>query len=145
MTRREAREALFTLVYEMSFCKEGTEGGEIESAEEIARKRSEYRDLDDPYIKEGIEGVLSKLSDIDLLISENAIGWKLERLSKVSHSIMRLACYEMVYTDLPVNIAINEALELAKKYDHDQAPAFINGVLNSIADKLGLKDKPENR
>ena len=57
---------------------------------------------------------------------------------------MRLACYEMLYTDLPVRIAINEAVELAKKYDHDQAPSFINGILNSIADKKELKDKPEN-
>ncbi|MBQ8742776.1 MAG: transcription antitermination factor NusB [Clostridia bacterium] len=141
MTRKEAREALFTLVYEMSFYSDSAEDGE--SLEETAKRLREYRDLDEAYIDQGIAGIIAKREEIDLMISENAIGWKIERLSRISHAIMRLACYEMVYTDLPVRIAINEALELSKKYDHDQAPAFINGVLNSIADKRGLKDGAE--
>ena len=137
MTRREAREALFTLIYEMSFHKEN-------EASEIFEKEAEQRDLGDPYISEGLSGTFAHIEEIDSLISQNAIGWKLERLSKVSHAILRLGCYEMIYTDLPVRIAINEAVELAKKFDHDQAPSFINGILNSIADKNDLKSKAEN-
>ncbi len=140
MTRREAREALFTLIYEMPFCKEQN-ADEILERELMAREES----IDDNYIKESFKGTFENISEIDALISENAIGWSFERLTKVSLAIMRLCCYEMIYTDLPVKIAINEAVELAKKYDHDQAPSFINGVLNNIANKRGLKDKPENK
>lgn len=138
MTRREAREALFTLIYEAPFYKEN-------KVSEVFEKEASERDLGDPYISEGLSGTFAHIEEIDSLISENSIGWKLERLSRVSHAILRLGCYEMVYTDIPVRIAINEAVELAKKFDHDQAPSFINGILNSIADKNGLKDKPENK
>jgi len=137
MTRREAREALFTLIYEAPFYKE-TE------ISEIFEKEAEERDLGDPYISEGFSGTFEHIEEIDELIAQNLVGWKLERISKVSHAILRLGCYEMIYTDIPVKIAINEALELAKKYDHDQAPSFINGILNAIADKNDLKNKPEN-
>ena len=138
MTRREAREALFTLIYEAPFYKEN-------EVSEIFEREAGERDLGDPYISEGLSGTFANIEEIDKLISENSIGWKLERLSKVSHAILRLGCYEMMYTDIPVRIAINEAVELAKKYDHDQAPSFINGILNSIADKNDLKNKPENK
>ncbi len=138
MTRREAREALFGLIYEIPFHKE-------DNTAELVDKECEMRLLDDPYIKEGAVGIFENIDEIDALISESAIGWKLERLSRVSHAIMRLGCYEMLYTDLPVKIAINEAVELAKKFDHDQSPSFINGILNSIADKKDLKNKPEKK
>ncbi len=138
MTRREAREALFKLIYERPF-----HSGE--SVSETAEREIREMGLDDPYITDGFSGTFENIDEIDSLISESAIGWKLGRLSRVSHAIMRLACYEMIYTDLPVRIAINEAVELAKKYDHDQSPSFINGILNSIADKKDLKNKPENK
>ena len=137
MTRREARETLFKLIYERPYHKE-------EAAEDTLARELEELGIDDSYVADGFKGTFDNIDEIDGLISENSIGWKINRLSKVSHAIMRLACYEMLYTDLPVNIAINEAVELAKKYDHDQAPSFINGILNTIANKKGLKDKPEN-
>lgn len=138
MTRREAREALFKLIYERPFHAE-------ESVNDTAERKTREMTLDDPYITDGFFGTFEHIDEIDDLISESAIGWKIGRLSKVSHAIMRLACYEMLYTELPVRIAINEAVELAKKYDHDQAPSFVNGILNSIADKKDLKNKPENK
>lgn len=138
MTRREAREALFKLIYEIPFHGD-------ETISEITEKESVIEDIDDAYVKDSVSGIFEKIEEIDALIEDSAIGWKLGRLSRVSHAIMRLACYEMLYTDLPVRIAINEAVELAKKYDHDQAPSFINGVLNSVADKKDLKNKPENK
>ena len=68
-------------------------------------------------------------------------GWKLSRLSKVTLAILRLAVYEMLYDKLAYNIVINEAVELAKKYDEEKAPKFVNGILNNIADSAGLKNK----
>ena len=90
MTRREAREALFTLIYEAPFYKEN-------KVSEVFEKEASERDLGDPYISEGLSGTFAHIEEIDSLISENSIGWKLERLSRVSHAILRLGCYEMVY------------------------------------------------
>ncbi len=133
MKRREAREALFVLLYEMSF----NDSCELEG---VIEREKENRDIDDDYILSSIRGIYMHMSDIDEKISENAHGWKLERLSKISHAIMRISVYEMLYADIPFTVSINEAVELAKKYDHDQAPTFINGILNTIATASGLKE-----
>lgn len=132
MKRREAREALFTLLYEMTF----NLPDELENV--IALERQE-RDIEDKYLLDSVRGIYSHLDEIDRRIAENSVGWKHERLSRVSLSIMRISVYEMCYTDIPFNISINEAVELAKKYDHDKAPSFINGILNAVASSCGLK------
>ena len=81
---------------------------------------------------------------IDVIISGSSKGWKLERLSRVSLAIMRLAVYEMLWDEgIPFSVSINEAVELAKRYDDEKAPKFINGILNDIADKKGLKGGKE--
>lgn len=136
MTRREAREALFALLFEMSFCTE-------EEKSELYRTECEWQTIEeDDYIATGYTGVLLNIEAIDEKIASASMGWKLSRLSKVTLAILRLATYEFCYTDLPYNIAINEAVEIAKKFDDDKAPKFVNGVLNKIALNSGLKDAP---
>lgn len=134
MTRREAREALFVLLYEMTF----NSPEELEATIETAK---ENRDIENAYILTSIHGIYDNLEVINSVIEDNAKGWKLSRLSKTTLSILRLSVYEMLYGEIPYTISINEAVELAKKYDHDQAPTFINGILNTVAQKHGLKDK----
>lgn len=134
MTRREAREALFVLLYEMTF----NSPEELEATIETAK---ENRDIENAYILTSIHGIYDNLEAINSVIEDNAKGWKLSRLSKTTLSILRLSVYEMLYGEIPYTISINEAVELAKKYDHDQAPTFINGILNTVAQKHGLKDK----
>lgn len=135
MNRRQARENVFYLVFETEFQKE-----EINSAELFQTAQDlgviEY----DEFTERVFFGVLTELENIDKKIEENAKGWKLERISKVSLAIMRICVYEMLYCeDVPFNISINEAIELAKKFDYDKAPSFINGVVNKIAENEGLK------
>ena len=74
------------------------------------------------------------MNTLDNTISENLkSGWKTDRLSKVSLAILRLALYEIVYIDdIPDRVSVNEAVELAKQYDVDEAPSFINGVLSGV-------------
>ena len=73
-------------------------------------------------------------SHIDEMLNEHVTGWKTSRMNKVDLSILRLAVYEMKYDeDVPVGVAINEAVELAKKYSGDEGPAFINGVLARLS------------
>ena len=134
MKRRLAREYAFKLIYELGVQTE-------KDALELISDTAEAQEFEpDDYINRTVKGVAEKKDELDALISDSASGWKLERLSLASLSIMRLAVYEMLYAeDVPFNIAINEAVELAKTYDHDKSPKFINGVLNAIAEKSGLK------
>ena len=93
------------------------------------------------YVKKVYFGVLDKTDDIDSKISKAAVGWSLLRLTKGVLTIMRLCVYEMTsLDDVPKRVALNEAVELAKKYDDDNAPAFVNGVLNNIAKTLPDRD-----
>jgi N utilization substance protein B len=138
MKRREAREYAFKLVYELGV---QTEKDTVSLIEDTAR---EQEFTPDGYIENVVQGITEKKDELDALISESAKGWKLERLSAASLAIMRLAAYEMLYVeDVPFSVAINEAVELAKTYDHEKAPKFINGTLNAIAEKKGLKT-PKN-
>ena len=133
MTRREAREIIFSLVYEADFHRDGSFASiYYEAIEDRAVEENDY-------VRAVFFGMEEHLSELDDLISAHAVGWKMERLSKVSRAIMRMCIYEMLYSDdVPASVAINEALEIAKIYDHDKAPAFINGVVNAVAKDKGL-------
>ncbi len=142
MTRREAREAVFCLLFETEFHKEHT-------PEEIYTLAAENRELDLPenarqvsYIKSTYLGVLEKLPELDAIISEHAKGWRADRIAPVSRNLLRLCIYEMKYaTDVPAAVAIDEAIELAKKFDEEKAKAFVNGILNSV--KSAFEGKTE--
>lgn len=134
MKRKLAREYAFKLVYELGVQKDKDAAaliGDTADAQEFEP---------DEYVEGVVRGVAEKMDELDALIAESASGWKFERLAHVTLSIMRLAVYEMLYVeDVPFVVAINEAVELAKTYDHDKSPKFINGILNAVAEKKGLK------
>lgn len=134
MNRRQAREYAFKLIYESGVQTDKT-------VEELISDTAQVHEFEpDAYITKVVYGVKEKNGELGELIAECASGWKLERLSLASLSIMKLATYEMLYVDdIPFSVSINEAVELAKLYDHDKAPKFINGILNAIAVKKGLK------
>ena len=134
MNRREARERAFQLIYEMSAQTDKT----TEALISDTASGQDFRP--DDYIRGAVAGVREKTDELDALISGCAVGWRIERMSAVSLAILRLAVYEMLYVDdVPFSVAINEAVEAAKKYDHGSAPKFINGILNAVAVKTGLK------
>lgn len=90
-----------------------------------------------PYIKNVVYGVMEKYDELTGIISENlAEGWKVERISKVARAVLLLAIYEIKYVeDVPEKVAINEALELAKKFDMPDSSVFVNGVLAGVVNK----------
>ena len=90
-----------------------------------------------PYIKSVVLGVMDKYDELSAAISENlAEGWRIERISKVARAVLMLAIYEIRYVDdVPDKVAINEAIELAKKFDEPDSSAFVNGVLAGIVKK----------
>ena len=131
MSRRSARKNAFFLLFQMDF----NETAEFEQVKEIffAEKETPVEESDKAFIVSEVEGVHEHMEEIDALIEQSATGWDLSRMNKVDLAILRLAVYEMKYGETPVGVAINEAVELAKKFSSDEAPAFVNGVLGKAA------------
>ena len=130
--RRATREAVLALLFE-------TEYHEDEAPEAIYLRATEARGIEGKSnrVHKEYMGVVEHLATIDALIGRHANGWKTGRLSRVSRAVLRLGAYELVYEEkIPAPIAINEAVELAKKFDDPKARAFINGVLNAIKNEL---------
>lgn len=129
MNRTEAREQAFKLLYSMEIQKENEEEQidlYFESNEINDEKTKEY-------VKDVWSGVEKNKEEITEKISSNLkTNWKLERISKIDIALLKLAIYEMLYKKIPFKVAINEAVELAKKYGEDNSASFINGVLASI-------------
>lgn len=130
MTRKKAREEAFILIFEKAFTDSSTE--------EILEIAKEVRDLEpDEYINKVFSGVFENLDEIDSLISEKAVGWKIERISKTALSILRLAIFEIkFFEDIPNSVSINEAVELCKTYATKEDASFVNGILSTIVKEL---------
>ena len=143
--RRRSRDFAFLLIYEANVQKDKDLADLMADTAELVASLETSQDFhpdetEMEYIKTTVAGVLEKREEIDVIISENAHGWKLKRISATSGAILRLAIYEMLYNkNVPFVVAINEAVELAKKYDDDKGPKFINGILNAVAEQKGLK------
>ena len=131
LKRREARELLLGLLFESEFRTD-------ESYEAIYASSVEERLIpEDEYIKKAYYTIFEQRQTVDELIAKNAKGWKVERLSRISRSVLRLGVYELVFEpSIPYNVTINEAIELSKKFDDPKAKAFVNGVLNSVKNEL---------
>ncbi len=128
MTRREAREQAFVLMFEKSFRPD-------EAVLDIAEDAYEDEQIE----KDDFALMLAKktednLEDIDIYIEKYSRGWSIRRIPRVSLAILRIAICEMIYVDeVPVGVSINEAVELAKKYAGDNDGSFINGILGSVS------------
>lgn len=129
MTRKMAREEAFILIFEKVF--------NDSTCEEILEIAAEVREFKpDEYINKVFFGVYEKVEEIDALISEKAVGWKINRISKTSLAILRLSIFEIKYMDdIPESVSINEAVELCKKYATKEDASFVNGILSSIVNK----------
>lgn len=127
MTRKEAREEAFILVFEKEFSSD--------SLEDILEIDMQVRDIKpNDYVKAVFFGVFENLQNIDNIISQNAVGWSIKRISKTSLAILRLAIFEMKFMeDIPVSVSINEAVELAKKYATKEDASFVNGILATVS------------
>lgn len=127
MTRSEQREEVFILVFEKTFHEDSIEDI-IESAKELRQEKVT------DYIINTAKGVYNSVEKIDSIIEENSIGWKINRISRVALCILRIAIYEIVFDDsVPCGVAINEAVELCKKYATDDEKKFVNGVLGAVS------------
>ncbi len=128
-TRSEARDAAFTQVFQMNMHEDDMD---VILAELLSARPECEANLG--YIKEIIDGVRGKNDELTEIIEANLrSGWKITRISKAAIAILKVAIYEMKYVeDVPPKVAINEAVELAKRYGGDDDPVFVNGLLASV-------------
>lgn len=131
MIRTELREHVFKALFQIEFNKREDMPEHLQLYFESLENAKE---ADVEYIRGKYEAVIEKLSEIDGLLNEKTTGWKTARMNKVDLTILRLAVYEILFDqDVPTKVAINEAVELAKRFSSDEGPSFINGVLAKFA------------
>ena len=127
MSRRKSREQAFALLFEKSF-----NDLPVMDLAEAAQDAREF--IIEPFALELAQGAEEKLADVDALIDANSHKWSHNRISRVALAVLRLAIYEMKYCDeTPDSVAINEAVELAKRYGGDEDSSFVNGILGGIS------------
>lgn len=130
MNRSTMREEAFKIIYSIQIQKETDKKEQINLY--LESNHIENQEAKE-YIEDAILGIEKNLEEIDNLIKSNLKeNWKIERISKIDLSILRLAIYEIKYKEIPYKVAINEAVELAKKYGEDTSKNFVNGILASI-------------
>ena len=131
MTRRELREQVFIMLFSAEF----HDASEMPQQMQLYRQmQAEWEAKDGEYISRKAADIVAHLPQIDEAINEVAEGWKTVRMAKVDLTLIRLAVYEMRYEeDIPVGVAINEAVELTKRYGTDDSFSFVNGVLARLA------------
>ena len=135
MNRSAIRELAFKLIYSLEIQSEEN----IDEQIELYIEAGEITDVKTiNYIKNIIKGIEEHKEDIVNLIEKNLkADWELNRVSKIDLSLLKLAIYEIKYTDIPYKVAINEAVELAKKYGEDSSKAFVNGILAVVVKEIG--------
>jgi N utilization substance protein B len=132
MKRTELREQIFQLLFRVEF----NTMEEMSEQEELFTTTGdiEFSKSDADQIRDKFEKIAEKLPEIDEAINKETTGWDTSRMAKVDLTIIRLAVYEIRYDEsVPTGVAINEAVELAKKFGQDGSPAFVNGVLAKFA------------
>lgn len=128
MGRKYARESTMKLLYQMEINSNFSE-----EAVDIFFENNEFNIAEKSYVDDAIETIKDNLGQIDSYIKDNIEGWDLHRLAKIDLAILRIAIYEIVYRkDIPIQVSINEAIEIAKKYSTDESSKFINGVLGGF-------------
>ncbi len=135
MNRSAAREKAFKLMYSL----------EIQKKEMINEQIDLYIENENivdentiEYIKSIVNGIYDNIEEINKKISKNLkSGWSIHRISKIDLALLKIAIYEIIYTDTPYKVAINEVVELSKKYGEETSPNFINGVLASVVKESG--------
>ena len=135
MKRSAIRELTFRLIYSLEIQK-------AENLEEQIELYLECNEVEDEeakeYIKDAILGINEHIEEIQELIEKNLKSdWKIDRISKIDLSLLKLAIYEIKYKEIPYKVAINESLELAKKYGEETSKNFINGILASVVKEIG--------
>lgn len=135
MSRRKAREVAVQALFQLDFNQVNTET----AMEAVINEHEGISESSRQYAQKLINGTQRSLTEIDAIISSSSNEWKLDRMAAVDRNIARIAIYEMKFSEeqLPPNVAINEAVEMAKTFGSEDSSRFINGILGSLVKKKG--------
>jgi N utilization substance protein B len=139
MNRRKSRELAMKLLFETSINKKGAEEiiNDYKEENEENEENENLDHIDFEYIKNILDGIQEKENFLNEKIEESLTGWKLNRISKINMSILKVAVYEIYFIeDIPSKVSVNEAIELAKVYSDEKSPSFINGAIGNIINKM---------
>jgi len=124
--RSELRKKIMTILYQINVYEKNKIKYDVENI------IKEVLEIDNEFVKEIVYGVITYKNDIDLLANKNLNNWTIDRLGNTDQAILRMGIYELLYTNTPEIVSINEAVELAKTYSDDDVRKMINGVLDKI-------------
>jgi N utilization substance protein B len=142
MNRRMARENVLKILFEIDVGGKPAEDALADFFENIGINLNNISDSNLIYIKETVEGTVKNRKEIDSIIEEFTIDWKLERLANVDKNVLRFSIFEILFKDdIPIQATINEAVELTKKYNTEEAGKFVNGILGEIVKQLDKINK----
>ncbi len=138
MKRSELREKTFIILFQHEFFPQ------FEEKIDFYLEREGLKEKNADYVRRTLCGIVENIDTIDDMIRSHLINWDFDRLSKIDLSVLRLAVYEMKYSeDVPGKVAINEAIELVKKYNDHKAGVFVNGLLDRVYKNAELDEKQD--
>jgi len=134
--RRKARRRAFQVLYGFEFEPPVNDRALAKAVAEAPEDPgvAESSEAGKPYVMELVSGVWNGRDELDALVQQHSQNWKLARIAKVELTILRLALYEILHVDdIPLRVALNEAVELAKEFGDENSPGFVNGILDAVA------------
>ena len=134
MTRSKLRESIYKLLFRVEFYPPGQLDEQIDLFFESDEWPDKAKESERDYVKDKFRAVVERIPEIDAAVDQNSKNWTTARMSRSDLTIIRLGIYEILYDDdIPTSVAINEAVELAKRYGQDSSGGFVNGVLAKFA------------
>ncbi len=145
--RRKARELAVKTLYALDYCEsepEFKEFGLLNAYPEILSEMAGHEGVDSGnaavlFADDLVRNAIIHLDEIESMLAKHSSNWSLDRIVSLDHNILKVAIYEMMFTDTPAPIVINEAIELAKKYSSESSGKFVNGILDAVNHDLGTR------
>lgn len=134
-SRRKSREIALSILYSREFA----DGNNMEETDYLTKQMIEMRSIDDEYARYLIDGVYKNLNSIDEQIKHTSRNWRIERMSLIDKNILRIGVFELNEGAIPLEIIINESVELAKTFGDEKSSNFVNGILDAVAKSPGIK------
>lgn len=133
--RRRSRQVALQVLYALDLTESSgaEEPVDVERAFDLVAENFESPDAAREFAMELVRGIVRNRAELDALLAEHATNWRISRMAAVDRNILRIGAYELVHSDTPAQIVLDEAIELARRYGNDPSPAFVNGVLDAVA------------
>ena len=136
-TRFESRRRALQVLYLWDMRRQTVEDAVHSYYDSLYSEEEEVKPDSDPFMEELVAGTVGKLPELDAVITKYAANWRMDRMPMVDRNLLRLAVYEMLHHGTPAAVAIDQALELARRFSGDESVGFVNGVLDAVAKGRG--------